>query len=66
MCEICNRCLCYTNVKIFDIGKYNDEFITKLTGKLSIFDGKYYICRTCNSSVEKPRVFCHAVANGLF
>ena len=55
----------YTNVKIFDIAKYNDELISKLTTKLRSFNGKYYICRTCNSPFKKLKAPFQAVFDGL-
>ena len=66
VCVICNRCLYYTNVLLYDIPKYDNEFMSKLNNKLTGFDGKSYISKTCNSSTKKLKVPCQAVVNSLF
>ena len=58
MCVTGNQCLYYSNVLLFNIAKYDNEFISKLNMKVSSFDGKCYICRTCNSSAKKLKVPC--------
>lgn len=66
VCVICNRCLYYTNVLLFDIAKYNNEFISKLNIKLSRFDSKSYICWTSYSYAKKLKVPFQAIANDVF
>ena len=58
VCVIGNRCLYYTNVLLFDMAKYANEFISKLNTEVLRFDGKSYICRTCNSSAKKLEIPC--------
>ena len=58
VCAICNQYLYYTNFLPFDITQNDNEFISKQNTKLSSFDSKCYICRTCNSSAKKLKFSC--------
>ena len=67
VCVKCNRCLYYKNVLLFDIAKYDNEFICKnFNTRSPNLDSKPYISKTRNCSAGKLKIPCQAVLCGLF
>ena len=62
---ICNRCLYYSNVIVFDTAKFDYEFIGKSNTNICSFEGKCYICRTSNTYAKSLKVPCQTAANGF-
>ena len=62
ICAVCHRLLYRKTVVILKKEKYNLQDL--FTGKLS-FDGKQYICKTCDLRISKGQVPCQAVHNNL-
>ena len=62
-CVICNRFLYRTSVICFNIEKYSvDENIIFM---VKLYDDNYYICTTCDKTLQKNSVPFPAVANKL-
>ena len=61
-CAVCHRLLYRKTVVILKKEKYNLQDL--FTGKLS-FDGKQYICKTCDLRISKGQVPCQALHNNL-
>ena len=63
ICCVCNRMLYKKSVINFISTKYpNQHYFCVQTS----FDGKEYICNTCNSKVKLGKVPCQAVINNMY
>ena len=60
-CVICNRCLCKSNVVLFDKEKYNVDKIREKITDVRRFDNNFYICKICHIKMKKSQVPCQAV-----
>ena len=65
VCGICNRCLYSSNIIKVDLQKNDREFVNKLNTNVTIFDGNYYICKTCDTHTRKLKMPGPFVVNGL-
>ena len=66
ICVVCNRCLYKRTVVKFKEKKYQlDDLESELNTKVKSFDGKIYICRTCDKNLKKNKIPCQAVVNKL-
>ena len=63
ICCVCNRTLYRKSVFMLKKSKYNrqDCFMIQFS-----FDGKAYICQTCDSKLVKGQKPCQAIVNNLF
>ena len=64
ICCVCNRMLYKKSIKNFLSTKYPDQHYFSV--QTSSFDGKGYICNTCNSKVKQGKVPCQAVINNMY
>ena len=63
ICCVCNRLLYRRSVVMFCANKYLcQEFFTVQTS----FDGRQYICKSCQSKVKVDKVPCQAVVNNMY
>ena len=65
ICVICNRLLYKVTVKLFDENKYRGVDGEVFQYRVLSFDGKEYICNTCNKKLVKNNIPCQAVVNDL-
>lgn len=63
VCCVCNRMLYKKSVKNFLSTKYHDQHYFSVQ---TSFDGKEYICNTCNSKVKQGKVPCQALINNMY
>lgn len=63
VCCVCNRMLYKKSVKNFLSTKYPDQHYFSVQ---TSFDGKEYICNTCNSKVKQGKVPCQALINNMY
>ena len=63
VCCVCNRMLYKKSVKNFLSTKYSNQHYFSIQ---TSFDGKEYICNTCNSKVKQGKVPCQAVINNMY
>ena len=63
ICCVCNRMLYKKSVKNFLSTKYPDQHYFSVQ---TSFDGKEYICNTCNSKVKQGKVPCQAVIKNMY
>ena len=64
ICIVCNRCLYKRSNIDYKEEKYN-IFVEVLYTNIKSFDGKLYVCRTCNLKLKKGKVPCQAVCYKL-
>ena len=64
ICTVCNRCLYKRSVIDYKEEKYN-IFVEGLYTDVKSFDGKLYVCKTCDLKLKKGKVPCQAVYNKL-
>ena len=64
ICIVCNRCLYKRSNIDYKEEKYN-IFVEVLYTDIKSFDGKLYVCRTCNLKLKKGKVPCQAVCYKL-
>ena len=60
-CVASNRCLCKSNVVLFDKEKYNIDKIREKITYVRSLDNNFYICKTCQIQMKKTQVPCQAV-----
>ena len=65
ICVVCNRLLYKVSVTFFDENKYRGVDEEVFLHRVRSFDGKEYICNTCNKKLVKNNIPCQAVANDL-
>ena len=64
ICIVCSRCLYKRSVIDYKEEKFN-IFVEGLYIDVKSFDGKLYVCRTCDLKLKKCKVPCQAVCNKL-
>ena len=52
LCVICNRCLYKRSIVRFHFNSYS-FLVKELVHLVSSYDGRLYICRTCNNKIKK-------------